>query len=68
MTENELVMLISGIAIGIHLMNLLHAYWAQRDARRSQAQARAAIKQAAGDQYLNSLRLYQLQQRTGARR
>lgn len=68
MTENELVMLVSGIAIGIHLMNLANAYWTRQDARRSHAEARAAIKRAAGDQYLNSLRLYQLQQRTGARR
>lgn len=68
MTSNELLMLVVGMGLGAHLMNLMHAYWASKDARRSATQAQAAIKRAAGDHYLNSLRLYQIQQRYGVTR
>ncbi|MER8004961.1 hypothetical protein [Streptomyces sp. NPDC094149] len=63
MTTNEIVMLALGIALGAHLMNILNAYWSSRDARRSATEAQAAMKRAAGDRYLGSLRLYQLQRR-----
>ncbi|USQ82653.1 hypothetical protein NFX46_02025 [Streptomyces phaeoluteigriseus] len=68
MTTNEISMLAIGITVGAQMMNVLNAYWASRDARRSETQAVAALKQATGDRYLNSLRLYQLQHRTEARR
>ena len=68
MTTNELLMLVVGMSLGAQLMNLVHAYWASKDARRSAAQAKAAIKRAAGDHYLSSLRLYQIQQRYGVTR
>ncbi|MET7914437.1 hypothetical protein ABZU45_00600 [Streptomyces avermitilis] len=66
MTPNEIQMLIVGAALGAQLMNLLHVWWDMRDGRRSAAASRAAVKRAAGDQYLNSLRLYQLQHRSCA--
>lgn len=65
---NEIEMFLVGAALGAQAMNVQHARWARQDARRSAAASRAALKRAAGDQYLQSLRLYQLQQRTGARR
>ncbi|MGQ4358890.1 hypothetical protein [Streptomyces sp. SAS_272] len=64
MSDNEILMLCSGIALGGQGMNLLHAYWASKDAQRAAVRARVAAKQARGDQYLNSLRLYQLQHRS----
>lgn len=68
MTPNEIQMLFCGIAIGAEGMAGLYAFWNWRDARRDAVAARAAMKRSAGDRYLNSLRLYQLQQRTEARR
>ena len=64
MTSSEIQMLITGVALGAQGMSLLHAYWASKDARRSEARAQAAIKRAAGDRYLSSLRLYRLQHRS----
>ena len=66
MTINESILLASGIGIGVQLMAVLHMVWDMRDARRSQTRAEAAAKRAAGDQYLNSLRLYRLQRRSRA--
>lgn len=68
MTVSELQMLICGIGIGAQGMALQHMWWDMRDARRSEKVSRQAWRDAAGDCYLSSLRLYQLQQRTGARR
>ncbi|MFD9319309.1 hypothetical protein ACFWDQ_16695 [Streptomyces sp. NPDC060053] len=64
MTTTEITYLVTGIALGGQLMNVLHAYWASKDARRSETAACAALKRAAGDRYLNSLGLYQLQHRS----
>ncbi|KOG73532.1 hypothetical protein ADK77_08350 [Streptomyces antibioticus] len=61
MTVNEILFLIYGIAIGAQVMESVHAYWAHQDARRSRAAAETARRRAAGDHYLASLRLYQLQ-------
>ena len=68
MTVSEILFLIYGVALGTQAMNALHAWWAAQDARRSRAASRAALRRAAGDRYLSSLRLYQLQHRTEARR
>lgn len=68
MTANEIQMLVVGIALGAQLMGLLNMWWDRQDARRNAAHSRQAWRQAAGDRYLSSLRLYQLQQRTEARR
>lgn len=64
MTDNEIVMLFVGISLGAQGMSLLHIFWNARDARRDARRAQAAAKRAAGDQYLNSLRLYRLQHRS----
>jgi hypothetical protein len=64
MTSNELLMLATGFALGAHLMAVLHLFWDRQDARRADARARAAFKRSAGDRYLSSLRLYQLQHRS----
>ncbi|MFF9324017.1 hypothetical protein ACF1AY_04790 [Streptomyces sp. NPDC014776] len=68
MTSNEISMLAIGFAIGAQGVNVLHAYWASKDARRRAVAARVARRRAAGDRYLSSLRLYQLQHRAEARR
>ncbi|MCI3272129.1 hypothetical protein [Streptomyces cylindrosporus] len=64
MTSNELLMLAVGLTLGMHLMNAMHAYWGWRDDRRSAARTRADMKRSAGDRYLHSLRIYQLQHRS----
>ena len=66
MTLNEFQMLIYGIGIGAQGMAILDMIGSMRGARRSQTQAETARKQAAGDAFLSSLRLYQLQHRTRA--
>ena len=68
MTANEILFLIYGVALGATWMSTLHARWVAQDARRSRTAAEAARRRAAGDQYYSSLRLYQLQNRTEARR
>ncbi|MEU3292994.1 hypothetical protein ABZ722_11600 [Streptomyces longwoodensis] len=68
MTPSEITMLALGLGLGAQGTTVLHAYWASKDAQRSAAAARAARRRAAGDRYFTSLRLYQLQQRPGARR
>lgn len=64
MTDNEIQMLITGVALGAQGMTLLHIFWNARDARRYARRAQATAKRSAGDQYLNSLRLYRLQHRS----
>ncbi|MFF5029223.1 hypothetical protein ACFY2J_34070 [Streptomyces collinus] len=68
MTANEILFLLYGVALGAIWMSVLHARWAAQDARRSRTAAEAARRRAAGDRYLSSLRLYQLQHRAGVRR
>ena len=68
MTPNEIQMLICGIGIGAQGMAVFGMVCDMRSARRSRTAAEAALKRAAGDHYLNSLRLYRLQHRTEARR
>ncbi|MCZ4605349.1 hypothetical protein O3S80_16660 [Streptomyces sp. Lzd4kr] len=66
MTDNEIQMLCVGIALGTQGMAVLNAWWDARDRRRNAAASRATLKRSAGDRYLSSLRLYQLQQRSRA--
>ncbi|MGW1617755.1 hypothetical protein [Streptomyces sp. NPDC002172] len=68
MTESEIVFLVDGVALGVNGMNILHAYWASRDARRARAENAAALHRAAGDLFFSSFRAYRLQQRIEARR
>jgi hypothetical protein len=65
-TPNEIQMLCIGIALGAQGMAVLNAWWDAQDCRRSAATSRAVLKRSAGDRYLNSLRLYQIQQRSRA--
>lgn len=67
MTETETLLLIAGIGIGAQGVAVWQAALDMRDARRNLARSRAALRRAAADHYLNSLSLYRLQQRTGAR-
>ncbi|MFG2683136.1 hypothetical protein [Streptomyces sp. NPDC048392] len=60
MTTNETLVLAVGLLTGAQCMNLMHAYWASQDARRSIARAEATLKRLAGDRYLSSFRLYRL--------
>ncbi|WP_329292893.1 hypothetical protein [Streptomyces pseudovenezuelae] len=66
MTTDEIVLFATGIGVGAQLMTFLHMVWDMRDARRNEKISRAAWRDAAGDRYLSSLRLYQLQQRSRA--
>ncbi|MFM9672740.1 hypothetical protein [Streptomyces galilaeus] len=68
MTPSEIQILICGIGIGVQTMAVCHMVGDMRDARRSLAESTNARRRAAADHYLSSLRLYQLQHRTGARR
>jgi uncharacterized membrane protein YciS (DUF1049 family) len=67
-TTDEIVLFATGIGVGAQLMTFLHMVWDMRDARRNEKISRQALKRSAGDHYLSSLRLYQLQHRTRARR
>ncbi|QUI32460.1 hypothetical protein H9W91_17515 [Streptomyces alfalfae] len=66
MTNNEIVLLTVGIGIGAQAMAVAHMVGDMRTVRRAQTEAEAAVKAAAGDRYLSSLRLYQLQNRSRA--
>ncbi|MFC8429885.1 hypothetical protein [Streptomyces sp. NPDC057253] len=68
MTSDEITLLAVGFGLGAQFMGVLNMWWDMRDARRNAAHSRHAWRQAAGDRYLSSLRLYQLQQRTETRR
>ncbi|MGW0372440.1 hypothetical protein ACWDZW_26830 [Streptomyces coeruleorubidus] len=65
MTETEFILLLAGIGIGAQGMAVWHMILDMRDARRNLALSRQARRRAAADVYLNSLRLYQIQQRSG---
>lgn len=68
MTTDEIVLFATGIAVGIQFMTVLHMWWDMRDARRSMAASRAAMKGAAGDQFMSSFRLYRLRAQREVRR
>ncbi|MGW0914676.1 hypothetical protein ACWD1Z_23405 [Streptomyces sp. NPDC002784] len=64
MTPNEIQMLCVGVAFGAQGMAVLHMWWNAKDARHDLAVSRTALKRSAGDRYLSSLRLYQIQHRS----
>ncbi|WP_330265301.1 hypothetical protein [Streptomyces griseorubiginosus] len=64
MTPNEIQMLIVGISLGAQLVAGLHAFWNWRDARRDAANARRRWRIINADRFHNSLRIYQIQQRS----
>ena len=67
MSDNQIQIFCIGAAAGMDFMLLLQILYGILDDRRDRkagSAARAAFKRAAGDRYLSSLRLYQLQQRS----
>jgi len=64
MTDNEILMLASGIAFGAQLMNALHAYWGWRDTRRDAAAIRRQRRILDADHFHRSLRTYRIQNRS----
>lgn len=60
MTTDEIMLFATGIGVGAQFMAILHMVWDMRDARRSAAESRAAVKRASGDQFMSSFRLYRL--------
>jgi len=67
MSDHDIQLLVLGAASGMYFMLLLQILYGILDDRRDRkagSAARAAFKRAAGDRYLSSLRLYQLQQRS----
>lgn len=65
MTVNELSMLICGFALGAWTIAVWHMILDMRAARRSLAEAHQVRRRSAGDAFLRSLELYQVQQRYG---
>ncbi|MFJ8081990.1 hypothetical protein ACIQ6Y_15400 [Streptomyces sp. NPDC096205] len=68
MTSSEIQILIYGLLMGAQITNVAHVILDCRAVRRSLADSRQARRCAAGDHYFNSLRLYRIQHRLGARR
>lgn len=64
MTPNELQVFVCGVLIGVYTMLIADIYWTWRDNRRDRRTAREAMRRSAGDRFLSSLRLYQLQHRS----
>lgn len=65
MTTNEIVLLITGLLVGANLTSIWHGILDLRQATRDLEATRRAGREAAGDEFLNSLELYQVQQRYG---
>jgi len=65
MTMNEMQMLAVGLVLGAWIVAVWHAALDLRQARRSLAESHQARRRAAGDHFLRSLELYQVQQRYG---
>ncbi|MGW8746516.1 hypothetical protein [Streptomyces sp. NPDC055794] len=65
MTPSEIQMLAIGLALGAQATQITYTIAGARAARRADATARAIAKRSAGDRYLRSLELYQVQQRYG---
>jgi uncharacterized ferredoxin-like protein len=63
-TDNEILLLAAGVALGAHLMNAAHMVLDHRAMRRSNRAARRQARLLAADHYLTSLRLYRLQHRS----
>jgi hypothetical protein len=67
MSDHDIQLLVLGSAFGMYFMLLLQILYGILDDRRDRkagSAALAAFKRSAGDRYLSSLRLYQLQQRS----
>ncbi|WP_326593851.1 hypothetical protein [Streptomyces brevispora] len=64
MTSNEVLILATGLYLGFVITAAVHMVWAgigaARAARSTQAAATAALKRAAGDQWLTAFQLDRL--------
>jgi hypothetical protein len=65
MTANEVQLLIVGMVLGAWIVAIWRMVLDLREAERNLALSHQARRRAAGDVYLNSLRLYRMQQRYG---
>ena len=65
MTPNEMQLLAIGSVLGAWTVAVVNMVLDMRDARRSLAESHQIRRRAAGDVYLRSLELYQVQQRYG---
>lgn len=65
MTANEVQLLIVGMVLGAWTVAIWRMVLDLREAERNLALSRQARHRAAGDVFLNSLRLYRMQQRYG---
>ena len=65
MTPNEMQLLAVGFVLGAWTIVIVYMVLCMRDARRSLAESHQIRRRAAGDVYLRSLELYQVQQRYG---
>lgn len=63
MTPNEMLLPAVGFVLGAWTVAVVNMVLDMRDARRSLARSERARRRAAGDQFLNSFRLYRLQHR-----
>lgn len=63
MTDNEIIMLISGFVLGCYTMVAWHLILDMKDLRRSSAHAARARRRAAGEKFLSSFREYRLENR-----
>ncbi|MGQ5580347.1 hypothetical protein [Streptomyces sp. ECR3.8] len=68
MTQNEIVLFVSGLLIGAQIMAVVSMLLDLRDASRDLARSDEARKRAAGDAFLNSMTTYRLLQKLEARR
>ena len=68
MTTDEIVLFATGIGVGVQFMTVLHMVWDMRDARRSERASRAIAKDATGDHFMSSFRLYRLRAQREVRR
>ncbi|MEU5394542.1 hypothetical protein [Streptomyces tibetensis] len=65
MTANEVQLLIVGMVLGAWIVAIWRMVLDLREAERNLALSHQIRRRAAGDVFLNSLRLYRMQQRYG---
>lgn len=69
MSDHDIQLLVLGACLGIYVMlfaQIIGGVLDDRRDRKATRASRAAFKRSAGDRYLSSLRLYQLQHRSRA--
>ncbi|MGW3711433.1 hypothetical protein ACWDN6_14955 [Streptomyces albogriseolus] len=63
MTQNEIILFVSGLLIGAQIMAVIVIVLDMRDARRDLTLAEKHRRRAAADLFLNSFRTYRLENR-----